>query len=485
MKLPRPRVATIEAEMCARLKDVIGELFPDTADPSETMGPRVPIAWDQNGETKTYWAEVTASGSFEDPTSGKTGSIWELWKSKKGGDDVAAAILFYRWLGKDPDKALYPAIFERAPGKQSADVRGLAAVMSVDLENDLSSLIGFKKRFLGLGGSWVLIGPSGVGKSSLAMDLAIHLSSGQEWFGIEVRRPLNVLVVQQENDDGDLSEMLTGALRSLGPDTDRARNVHRRLAFWRPQSRGLNFCHDLRTRIVDCNIDVVLLDPLLAHVSGDVSSQEVVAGFLRMQLQPVLDHTGALAIVVHHTGKPSESRTSTKRDPLELSYSGLGSSEITNWARAIAVLSPVGSDGRTFRFTLAKRRNRSGLRSNYTGHDDVIFLQHASGGIGWTEVAPPEEQKESKTRQKTQESRAHDFSTLASQVIGQAGGQIAKSDLIDSLAENPGISRTVAKKAVAELLAKKALSLGETVPRVRGGHAIQFLKMADSPATTS
>ena len=66
----------------------------------------------------------------------------------------------------------------------------------------------------------LLVGPTGVGKSSLAMQAMILWALGKAAFGIKPARPLKSLLVQAENDDGDLAEMRDGVMRGLGLSED-------------------------------------------------------------------------------------------------------------------------------------------------------------------------------------------------------------------------------------------------------------------------
>ena len=81
-------------------------------------------------------------------------------------------------------------------------------------ENDPSELL--RHRFLCQGGGLLLVGPTGVGKSALAMQTMILWAVGREAFWITPTRPLKSLLVQAENDDGDLAEMREGVFRGLG-----------------------------------------------------------------------------------------------------------------------------------------------------------------------------------------------------------------------------------------------------------------------------
>ncbi|NBT49713.1 MAG: hypothetical protein EBT07_18250, partial [Actinobacteria bacterium] len=82
------------------------------------------------------------------------------------------------------------------------------------------------------------------------------------------------------------------------------------------------------------------------------------------------------------------------------SYSGFGSSELTNWARTVLVLSSCGQDEAgtyTYKLEVTKRGKRSGLRPGLTASDLIasktqpaVHLRHADKGLAWVEVGAPE-----------------------------------------------------------------------------------------------
>ncbi len=79
--------------------------------------------------------------------------------------------------------------------------------------DDGTTLLG--RRWLCRGAGALLIGQSGQGKSSLAMQGGILWSIGRSCFGIEPVRPLKILLIQSENDDGDLFETFDGICKGL------------------------------------------------------------------------------------------------------------------------------------------------------------------------------------------------------------------------------------------------------------------------------
>ena len=88
--------------------------------------------------------------------------------------------------------------------------------------------------------------------------------------------------------------------------------------------------------------DLFWMDPLLAFIGGDLSNQETAGGFLRNRLNPLALSAGFAWMLIHHTPKPLKEGTGYQGH--DKAYSGFGSSELTNWARAVLMLAPCGQD---------------------------------------------------------------------------------------------------------------------------------------------
>lgn len=265
-----------------------------------------------------------------------------------------------------------------------------------DVANDSASIIG--QRWLCRGGSCLLIGPSGVGKSSLAIQLALAWSVGRPMFGIAPARPLKVLVVQAENDTGDLAEMVLGVRRGLGIDPFTTEvdyeALRSNLVFVRDTSHtGEAFTEALRTLIRRHKPDLVVFDPLLSFIGADISKQEVCSQFLRNWLNPIAEATGVAWLCVHHTGKPPNDPKQRKSWTMsDYSYAGIGSSELTNWTRATMILEPI--NNQQFRLMLSKRGKRAGATHLDGEPTNTIYLSHSHEGIYWQQLVQPEEPQE-------------------------------------------------------------------------------------------
>lgn len=290
-------------------------------------------------------------------------------------------------------------------------------------------------RWLCPGGAALLVGPTGIGKSSLAAQICLCWGLGRDCFGFEPVRPLSILVIQAENDAGDLREQQEGIAEGLMLTDDERRILGEMVSFVTVDDVcGPAFFPRLQELIRDWQPDLIVIDPLLSYVGGDLNRQEVAADFLRHRLNPLLRRSGIAALIVHHTGKPP-------RDPKFASsnadYSGLGSSELSNWARAILSLSV---EETSFVLTLGKRGKRAGIEDKFGC--PKIWLRYAVSGIFWQECEPEAASESTKKSKTADDLLAH---------VPASPGRILKNSLIQK-GQASGIGENRGRAFLDELI---------------------------------
>ena len=276
------------------------------------------------------------------------------------------------------------------------------ALLSFDRKADPNTVLG--NRWLCRGGSLLIVGQSGTGKSSLMMQAAVHWSLGLDFFGIKPTKPLRSIILQAENDAGDVGESLQDVVSGAYLDGDQRAQLRDNLAIFRDTvSTGKAFTEALRNLIVAHAADIVYVDPLLSFAGIDVSDQEQASHFLRHDLAPILLETGAVLVAMHHTGKPKAAADKEGQTVADLAYSGLGSSEFTNYFRECAVLFRCQGEEPIYKFGLTKRRGRAGLKDHNGDFKGEIYIRHAAqkGVIRWEYSQPP-----SQTTTKTDKPKA-------------------------------------------------------------------------------
>ena len=181
---------------------------------------------------------------------------------------------------------------------------------------------------------------------------------------------------------------MTGLQIKVGDDAHTALKKHI-VIVTEPVSTGEEFTEAVRHLIGAHKPDLVWLDPLLSFIGDDISKQDVCSYFLRNLLNPIAFEAGVTWMMMHHTAKPAaDPKSKSHWVTTDQSYAGTGSAELTNWARAVCLLSTTKDEGR-FRLILAKRGSRAGATSLEGGRTNVVHLKHSDDGILWEQTPVP------------------------------------------------------------------------------------------------
>jgi hypothetical protein len=334
---------------------------------------------------------------------------------------------------------------QAAPDEEA--MMAISRLAAYDTTHDPNNLLG--KRWLCRGGSLVVVGQSGIGKSSLCMQLMILWALGLPAFNITPVAPLRSLLIQAENDVGDLAEMYQGVRQGMGITPEQEAILDERIFIYRDTTRtGADFVAAASALVDRHKPDLVWADPLLNYIGDEISEQRVISDFCCKLLNAVSLRTGVVWCLLHHTGKPSKDpKAASHWTASDLAYSGLGSSALVNWARETAVLvrlkTPDG-DPPTFQFSMTKRRTRAGLIDAEGTPTDTIFMRHSQhGGICWEQCESPEPAaKEKPDRYKV--GRPSTFDPVAFKaVIDAHGGVLTKANASEVAAKSECSKRTV------------------------------------------
>jgi hypothetical protein len=285
------------------------------------------------------------------------------------------------------------------PLLSSVEMQTFSELFEYKPEEDETVLLG--NRWVCQGGQLLLVGQSGIGKSSLSVQAAMTWALGMPFFGIKPVRPLKSLIVQAENDGGDMAEIVQGVMSyvvacSKKPQAEALKILQENVTFARVTAQVSDDFVKIVGRLLDRHgeRDLVFGDPLLSYVGGDISRQEVMSHFLRQLCNPLAFQRKFAWVWSHHTGKPqSDSKARQHWNANDYAYIGMGSSELTNWARAIAVLQTTKHDG-IFKLLLAKRGKRANVIDKNGQPETAIVLKHADKGLHWEPTDLPEEEDE-------------------------------------------------------------------------------------------
>jgi hypothetical protein len=283
-------------------------------------------------------------------------------------------------------KALDQDTGKRSPQENVPEIRPIGAFELPPAHDDQELL---KHRFLCRGGALLLVGPTGIGKSSFVMQGAIRWSLGQDFFGIQAAAPMKILMVQAENDDGDIAEMRDGVYRGLKAsgqlNDEHPAEIADRIAVVCEDSRtGREFGASLDRLLGHWKPDLVIIDPALAYLGGDALKQADVTLFCRNILNPLIHRHKCGLILVHHTNKPPRGEEKSDWKAGDLAYLGQGAADWANWARAVVAIRAKGSHS-VYELALGKRGRRTGWQDKDGKPLFVKDIAHARepGMICW------------------------------------------------------------------------------------------------------
>jgi hypothetical protein len=386
-----------------------------------------------------------------------------------------AAELSQKVLRADGDE-LWSAISEHEAAM--AGLRALAAdklegvetyshadMVAFDPLADTSSMLG-AKRWLGRGYTCLWAGGSGYGKSTLEMQAALYWATGTRLFGIRPVRPLKSLIIQAENDLGDISEQFQGVLAGIRATGDVVLNgqVERMVTIVRLiGATGDKFLSRLAALLRLHKPDLVWIDPLFAFAGCDLIDTEAISHFFRDGLIPLVVEHGVCAHVIHHIGKPQRDNDAKKGwTSFDYQFLGFGSSEIQNSFRAVNILIPVSGHEGVFKLILSKRGDRAGAKDTEGNETRTLFLSHSKlGGMLWTQVPVPDDEDAPKQKRNTDSQFQNRFSpdSILSEMSVLEGQSAA--DLQRVLKTESGMSEKTFYRLWAQLKTTGKIKIGD------------------------
>jgi hypothetical protein len=332
--------------------------------------------------------------------------------------------------------------------RRRLEIYSVRQLLDFDREKDASSVIG--KRWLCRGDSLLISGPTGIGKSTFATQAVIHWSLGRKFFGISCADPQKILVIQSENNLGDLAIGFQDICDRIAITRDEESLLTDRIIFVRESGRtGDVFIQFARTLIKNYRPTIVLVDPLLSYIGGDVNRQDLMSHFLRNGIQPMLNETGIIWIFVHHTGKPPKDQAGKAAGAN--AYSALGSSEILNWPREVLTFVVRDWDKRIFGLEFRKRARQAGITAPDGSHTYELVLRHSHQGVVWEACSVDEIIDSASKGKKTNFGKGRKEKFTASQLVSLLGGErLSHTDFRKKAEDILKMSESTFKRRLAE-----------------------------------
>lgn len=297
---------------------------------------------------------------------------------------------------------------------------GLGALLDFDADKDPNSVIG--NRWLCKGAACLWIAQSGVGKSSMAMQAMLMWALARPFFGVVPATELKSLLIQHENDIGDLSEMLKGVLLGMKVpiEPEVGKTLERNIVIIRERTHTGPAFVEIAQRLIERHRPhLVWLDPLYTYMGDDISSAKVCSDFLINGLGPITEAAGVVWMLMHHTGKPiADAKARKGWTTTDYSYLGIGSSVLTNYVRATVTLLKKGED--MFQMQFGKRGKRARALDLTGTPTNTVWLRHAQGRICWEQIeAPPNDGEKGESKWRNGERAVFDRDKFLASIAGE------------------------------------------------------------------
>jgi hypothetical protein len=228
------------------------------------------------------------------------------------------------------------------------------------------------KGWLKRGSGTLLIGGTGIGKSVLAEQIGLCVAAGVPLFGqLDVPRPSRVLHVQAENDEEVMARDTLSIIEHLKIPEKKLKGKW--VIRHTPGIPAGSFPDWVRRTAKSFKPDLLIVDPYQSFVGGvDVNRSDSFLSWVG-PMDFLLREMNCAMLLVTHTGKP---RDNDSWNSQELVYLALGTSTISNWARASCELLSQKNDTR-YCLHFSKNPASTGLRTEAGTIRREMWLEHS------------------------------------------------------------------------------------------------------------
>lgn len=299
------------------------------------------------------------------------------------------------------------------------------------------------KGWLASGESLLIGGQGGIGKSTLILDLALALASGNtDFLGIPIDAPQSVLYIDEENGAPLIRRRLQRNLRGRGHSADSATKLPISM-YCKP---GINLdttdgLAEFRRIVEDSKPDWVFLDSLVRFHSRDENDNSAMARFFQERIEPTRRKYGFGLVILHHVAKPSSMQQRGRLHDMR------GASDLVNQADCVWAYCRDGND-----------RKLSICKSRWsTDGDELLVCLNETNDTAQLTADTPNSSVET---------------LIGTQLVMAAERGMLRQELIDVYTEESGKKPDTAEKAVGRALTK--MRGRGTVRDDQDGHAKRF-----------
>ncbi|WP_112874940.1 AAA family ATPase [Paracoccus endophyticus] len=240
--------------------------------------------------------------SWVDENTSLNNPEWGNWKHYEAGLGFIHAVA--KNEGADMTQ-FYDLKKEREKRNAKVSQRKLSLLRLDKIEAPLSSNY-VVKGFLGEGELSVMYAAPGSKKTFLALDMALHVTSGTPWFGMRVRKePGAVVFVAAEGGEGFKRRI--AAFKNERPEIAEAALsrffLYPGVIDLGPGGAGAEELLDAIRRDVNGPVSMIIIDTLARTMgAGDENAQKDM-GIYIASADALREETGAHVMIIHHSGK--------------------------------------------------------------------------------------------------------------------------------------------------------------------------------------
>jgi hypothetical protein len=196
-----------------------------------------------------------------------------------------------------------PDWLQRTPTVEDIEPREIKLVWFRDMQPQLEdrSLVG---GMLNKGSMGMLVGSSGTGKTFLALDMALHVAGGREWFG-NPTQAMGAVYIATEAGDTIINRVIAYREHYSGVPADLPfAAVVTPVNLCDPAADIGSVIFEIKRAITDgVPIGLIIVDTLSRAMPGsDENSSEDMTNFIG-NMDRLREQTGAHVLIVHHLGK--------------------------------------------------------------------------------------------------------------------------------------------------------------------------------------
>ena len=151
-------------------------------------------------------------------------------------------------------------------------------VIESPVQDLLHEPIDFSQNVLGnlwleRGGIVVIQGWSGIGKSTLSVQVGVEAALGRETFGLKVDQPLKVLIVQAEDPKNKRIRQVQ-CISTIARTQEEETLLHQNLRILTPRKRALRgekLFKFLEEAFSETTFDLVIINPAFSFIEGNIN----------------------------------------------------------------------------------------------------------------------------------------------------------------------------------------------------------------------